>query len=348
MVSARIAAAVNKRFHSYQKGIQVGMAKAHTDGWIELAVHPRYKENLERYMQVVRSVAIQETSAERMQRIVDLEKKLFVPETAAQAAVQLEAIGTEGVDTLLKGLKSKQSDVQIYAAEALAYLGRREAAPPLGLAARNQPAQRVRALTALASMDDPAAVDQLRELLNVPSAETRYGAFRAFWIASPNDPLMRGKQLGGQFSYHVLDTPDPPMVHVTRSHRAEVVLFGRDQRFTTPLAVNAGNQIMITNTTPDEISVSKFAVGDADQKRTVSTRVDDVIQAVVELGGTYPDVVQALQEAKAAGALPSRFEVEAVPGSIYEPVVQKNAEEKSSPSDNGQAAGNASTGNAKG
>ena len=54
VVSARIAAAVNKRFHSYQKGIQVGMAKAHTDGWIELAVHPRYKDNLDRYMQVVR------------------------------------------------------------------------------------------------------------------------------------------------------------------------------------------------------------------------------------------------------------------------------------------------------
>ena len=31
--------------------------------------------------------------------------------------------------------------------------------------------------------------------------------------------------------------------------------------------------------------------------------MDDVIRAVVELGGTYPDVVQALQEAKNSGAL---------------------------------------------
>ena len=77
VVSSRVAAAVNKRFHSYKNGIQEGMAKAHTDGWIELAVHPRYKENLERYMQVVRSIAIQETSVERMQRITDLQKKLL-------------------------------------------------------------------------------------------------------------------------------------------------------------------------------------------------------------------------------------------------------------------------------
>ena len=33
----------------------------------------------------------------------------------------------------------------------------------------------------------------------------------------------------------------------------------------------------------------------------------------MELGGTYPDVVQALQEAKAAGALAARFEADALP-----------------------------------
>jgi hypothetical protein len=46
----------------------------------------------------------------------------------------------------------------------------------------------------------------------------------------------------------------------------------------------------------------------------VSTKVDDVIRAIVELGGTYPDVVQALQQAKTSGSLESRFEVDALPG----------------------------------
>jgi hypothetical protein len=35
----------------------------------------------------------------------------------------------------------------------------------------------------------------------------------------------------------------------------------------------------------------------------------------VSLGGTYPDVVQALQQAKMDGALESRFEVDALPQS---------------------------------
>ena len=41
--------------------------------WIELNVHPQYKDNLDRYMQVVRAVAIQESSAEQMQRLTQLE-----------------------------------------------------------------------------------------------------------------------------------------------------------------------------------------------------------------------------------------------------------------------------------
>ena len=82
----------------------------------------------------------------------------------------------------------------------------------------------------------------------MPSAETRYGAFRALTVMCPDDSLVKGENFGEQFSYHVLDTKGPAMVHVTRNRRAEVVLFGMNQRFLTPLAVNAGNQIMVTST----------------------------------------------------------------------------------------------------
>src|SRR5208337_362961 len=151
-----------------------------------------------------------------------------------------------------------------------------------------------------------AAYDQLRELLEVPSAETRYGAFRALTVMCPDDSLVKGETLGEQFSYHVLDTQGPPMIHVTRNRCAEVVLFGLNQRFLCPLVINAGNQIMITSNHEGEVSVSKFAAHEADQKRVVSNRVDEVIRAIVELRGTYPDVVQAIQEAKAGSCLEGR------------------------------------------
>ena len=318
--SSRVANAVNRRFHTFQAGVQVGVAKAKTDKFVELAIHRKYKDNLARYFRVVRAIAVRETDTEQRRRIIKLQEKLLEPITAAQAAVELEAIGTQGVEPLCRALQSGDPEVRFYAAEALAYLDRRQAAEPLGQIARDEPAFRVFALTALSAMDDFAAYEQLRSMLDLPSVETRYGAFRALWAMNPRDALVAGERLNAEFSYHLLDTAGPPLIHVTHNRRPEIVLFGREQKFLTPLAVNAGNQIMITSCGPEQLAVSKFSLREADQKRVVSSRVDDVIRAIVELGGTYPDVVQTIQEAKLAGALPSRFEVDALPeaGRTYE------------------------------
>jgi flagellar basal body P-ring protein FlgI len=331
--AARVQDTINKRFHVFEKGmIKTGVAKAKDDRYIELKLHTRYKDNAARFMAVVRSIAMRETEVERNERLARLQRQLLDPVSASRAALQLEAIGKDAIAILKKGIQSQDSEVRFYSAEALAYLDDTQAAEPLGQAARNVPAFRVFALTALSAMDDFAAADQLRQLLHVPSAETRYGAFRALWAMNPNEAAIRGENLGGQFSYHIIETSAPPMIHVTRSRRAEVVLFGRNQRFETPMVLEAGNRIMVTARKPDEIVVSKFSPREADQKRAVPNRVDDVIRAIVELGGTYPDVVQALQQAKSAGGLASRLEVDALPeaGRLYERGLAGDAEKKDS------------------
>ena len=331
--SADVATAINRRFHTVEKGIQTGVAKAKTDEYIELNVHPRYKDNIARYLRVVKAVplkdltkagataALGESASKRMQRLEGLRGELLDPETSADAAIALEAIGNEGKDALLSGLGAKEVEVRFYAAEALAYLDCREAAAPLAQIARDEPAFRVFALSALSAMrEEYAAYEQLRELLPLPSAETRYGAFRSLWAMNPNDPLIKGETLGDSFKYHVLDVGGPPMIHLTYNRLAEIVAFGPQQRLLTPLAISAGKDIMITSFGGDQIAVSKYTVADGDQKRIVSTKVDDMIRAVVELGGTYADVIQALQEAKRASVLPSRLEIDALPeaGRLYE------------------------------
>jgi len=323
--SARIAKAINKRFYTTSSGgIQRGMATAHTHQYVELSVHERYKDNIPRYMDVVRSIALHESSADRIERTALLEKQLLDPITSARAALQLEAIGREGIDVLKKGIAADDTEVRFRSAESLAYLDQTEAAEILGKIARDEPAFRVFALTALAAMNDPLAYEQLCGLLDAPSAETRYGAFRALWTMNPTDSRVMGEKLAGDFSYHVLSTSGPPMIHVTRNRRAEVVLFGQDQRMSPPLLLEAGPRIHVRSQDDGQIAVSRFGVGQPDQKRIVSTKVDDVSRAIAELGGTYPDVVQALQQAKASGALASRFEVDALPeaGRRYERVAQ--------------------------
>ncbi len=313
-VSQDIAHAINHRFYTFVNGRKQGVATPKTGEFIDVMIHQRYKDNVARYMQVLRNVAINESPRSLQARLMFLEQQLGDPLTSASAAIRLEAIGDDQSKELLKhDLASNDLEVRFYAAEALAYLDETSAVGVLAAVAREEPAFRVNALAALSAMDDATAYDALRSLLEVPSAETRYGAFRALWAMNQHDPLLHDENLSDQFHYHVLDVPGPDMVHVTQSHLPEIVLFGRDQQFKLPLMLDAGKAILVNGLKGDQITVSRFEAGAEPKQQVVPPRVDDVIRAIVALGGTYPDVVQALQQAKTDGALPSRFEVDALP-----------------------------------
>jgi flagellar basal body P-ring protein FlgI len=329
-LASLIGQAINRRFHTFSRGIKQGVANPRSDERIDLKVHPRYKDNMARYLRVLRSIPLKESASEQAVRVALLERQLLDPITASTAAMRLEAIGRDSVATLAKAASSSDPEVRFYAAEALAYLDDPQAAAPLARAAREEPAFRAYALAALSTIDDMAAHDELINLLEVPSSETRYGAFRALWAMNANDPLIRGENLGGQFSYHVLNTAGPPMIHVTRSFRPEVTLFGHEQCLEPPFVLEAGRSILVKGTASDRVTVSKFVVGQPDQKRQVTNKIDDIIRAIVELGGQYPDVVQALQQAKASHALAGRFEVDALPdgGRAY-----RQKEQAASPTD---------------
>jgi flagellar basal body P-ring protein FlgI len=312
-LSKQIGDALNRRFHTFTRGSQQGVATPKDDDRVEIVLHPRYRHNIPRYISVVRSVALNQTSTEQLARLQRLEQQLLDPLTSANAALRLEAIGKEGIDVLRKGLASSDAEVRFYSAEALAYLDDASAAAPLAEAARNEPAFRVFALTALSTMEEVSAADELRTLLDLQSAETRYGAFRALWGMNRNDPLIKGQSLHDKLTLHVIPSNGPPMVHVTRSFRPEVVLLGLDQRLQTPFTLEAGKSTVVKGESPGRVVISRFAVGEPDREIVTSDRLEEIVQAVIEAGGHYPDVVQLLHSARIQGALPSRFEVDAVP-----------------------------------
>ncbi|MBC7353402.1 MAG: flagellar basal body P-ring protein FlgI, partial [Thermogutta sp.] len=263
--AARIESAVNRRFYIVQRGLQEGVARAKTNEYVELKLHPRYKNNIPRYVAVIRAIPLRDNEQIRLQRLRELESELLNPATAPQASLELEALGAPAVEVLKKGLTASSPVVRFHAAEALAYLDCPEAAPVLGQIARDEPAFRVYALAALSALNDLESVEILRELLKSPSAETRYGAFRALVELNPNDAAVAGENLGDQFWYHVVRVGGPPMVHVTKNRRAEVVLFGDDIRLSGKFALEAGNRIMVTSQEPGKVTVSRFAVNEADQ-----------------------------------------------------------------------------------
>ena len=125
-------------------------------------------------------------------------------------ALKLEAIGEQSIPTLKIGLKSKDPQVRFHSAEALAYLGDSSGLQALFEAARDQYAFRIFALAAMACLDDPEVHVKFRDLMEVESAETRYGAFRALTTLDKNDPFVRGELLNNQFRLHMLKTDGPP------------------------------------------------------------------------------------------------------------------------------------------
>ena len=195
-ISQQIGRAINRRFHTYSGGVKKGVANPKDDQHIDLIVHPRYKDNVERYMQVIRSVALKEHAGQQMSRLVLLEAPVAGP------------------DHGLLGRPAFGSDRQrrhSHAAQGTAIVGRRSALL-LGRGAclsrskrSGRAAGRGRARRAgfprlcdgrLERHGDLAAYEGLRELLDMPSNETRYAALpRPVGHECPGRRWCRGQSL---------------------------------------------------------------------------------------------------------------------------------------------------------
>jgi hypothetical protein len=309
----KITKAINHRFYM-PTGSRKGVADAAKDSLIILNIHPDYANDIDRYVKVIQSIAGFETPTQQLQRMERLKEEVLFPDTAQQAAFQLEAIGKAGIGALQRALRSPNMEVRFHAATSLAYLGDGTAAKELAEIARLEPAFRVYALNALSVMkNDLEAEYNLQELLHVPDAETRYGAFRALKTRNPLDPTIRGQMLEGQFSYHGISSQAIPMVHITSQKYPEVVLFGTETFLRQPFTLEPGAAIYVNGQTPGSVMVTRFALMGVDEKRMVSNRLDEIIRAVVDMGGTYPDVVKMLRQADMQGALPCRLEIDCLP-----------------------------------
>ena len=345
----KITDAIGRRFHHRgPNGTEESVADPQTDLGITLDVLPRYREDYPRYLRVVDSVAMSEHPTARRLRIEQLERDLLGGgEPVEDAAIKLEAVGEAARPSLKKGLASDDEEVRFHSAVALAYLGGSDGLDVLRDAAADVPAFRVYALAALVAAGGPNAATELRKLLADPLPETRYGAFRALRTVAPEDPYLNHKTVRaidpatgeetGPALFHLhpvrVDVADlgdgdggdgeeierpEPLVHVNHHRRAEVALFDGNQRFKTPLALKVGSLLVNAPAKAQVVTVSRIEPG-RDDARECGTKITDVILACVELGGTYPDVVELLSQANEQHALPGRFAIDAVPvgGRVY-------------------------------
>jgi len=189
----QISSRINERFTAKNREGKP-MADPKDGQRVVLRIPPRYRQNIARYLEVLRFMPLTQSGAQESERMLRYADDLLDPAKARIAAIKLEGIGHRAIDTLKKGADSSDADVRFFAAEALAYLDEPKAGEPLGTSAREIPEYRAHALTALSSLDEPISPKTLHELLDGSnSIELRYGAFRALRVLDPQDPVIPGE-----------------------------------------------------------------------------------------------------------------------------------------------------------
>jgi hypothetical protein len=185
--------------------------------------------------------------------------------------------------------------------------------------------------------------------MDEPDVELRYGAFNALRTLDPQDPMLgRVRVLDDPrrsdqdqddapdamalamasaslrprpedpFALYIVDSEGPPIVHISRSRRSEIVVFGRAQKLLPPVVLGTGAILLNAADKDEHVEISKIVpskFGDSDVKLRSSLELAEVLRRVANLGATYPELVSILEAASRQKNLPGNLVVDAVPSS---------------------------------
>ncbi|HZV07979.1 MAG TPA: flagellar basal body P-ring protein FlgI [Gemmataceae bacterium] len=327
---ARVAYLVAERINeTFQAGYHgepgTAVATAKDKYSIALRVPPQYRLNTPRFLRVVLDIPY--TTDPRVlaspmnnkgddhrsyqQRLAD---DLLDPARTVVAALRLEALGQSSKSALKKGLKSDHPLVRFCSAEALAYLGDPDGGNELASAVAHSPLLRSFGLTAMASLDEAICHVRLAELLTTGvEDETRYGAFQALRTLDKQNKLVKGELLNESFWLHRVATQAAPLVHISSTRRAEIVIFGEEPILKPDFGLQAGEYVVSASKDDDHCFISRVPLHGRSVRRRCSLELTKVLHTLADMGCLYPEVVALLQQADVGGNLTCRLRCDALP-----------------------------------
>ena len=116
---------------------------------------------------------------------------------------------------------------------------------------------------------------------------------------------MQGEFLNDSFWLHRVAPDAPPLVHVSTTRRAEIVLFGEEPTLKPPFSFLAG-QFAVTATDDDRCTVSRFPPQRRRAAKQCSLKLEDLLRTMADMGGTYPEALELLQQAHRCDCLSCR------------------------------------------
>jgi hypothetical protein len=345
---ARVAALVAERINdAFQAGFRgdpgTSVAEAHDKYSVALRVPPQYRLNKPRFLRVVLDIPytpdprviscpMSDKGADHRSYRQRVSDDLLDPAKTVIAALRLEALGQDSKPALKKGLKSDHPLVRFCSAEALAYLGDPEGGNELGEAVALSPLLRSFALTAMASLDEAVCHVRLAELLTSGREdEVRYGAFRALRELNKNHKLVQGEQLNESFWLHRVATDSSPLVHISSTRRAEIVIFGDEPRLKGDFGLQSG-EFVITPKDDSHCWISRVPLHGRPDRKECSLELTEVLRTLADMGCMYPEVVGLLQQANVGGVLSCRLRCDALPQATPVEALAELGKENADPS----------------
>jgi hypothetical protein len=271
------------------------MAKATDSKSVSVRIPYAYRFNQERFLLVSRLLPLGAPPDVMNAYRRKLESILLEPKHTMRAALRLEALGKDSIPILKKGLESPEPLVRFCSAESLAYLNSPGGIEELAKLAIEQVDLRAYALIAIAGLDESICRRKLGELMTIDDPELRCGAFRALALLDEQDPRPIGEHMGS-FTLHKVAAQSAPLVTFATTKRADIVVFGPEATMKAPMkAWAAGGEYIVTAAANDDrVTVSRITAKGTHSKQCMPT-LEDTLRAMVELGASYPDVVDLLK-----------------------------------------------------
>lgn len=305
-----IARAINSKFPRRPED-RNKTATGRTDEIVELHIPRRYRDQPERFVQLVRHTRISQMDPEAWAvRYVRALKQY--PEMAENLSWCLRALGEVSIPQVQTMYDYSEIAPRMAALQAGARLGDPTVRPYLQDVAMNGPPQmRPNAIRLLGQLPPDASVNRfLRDLIDAPAVEVRIAAYEA--LDERGDPWVRVHNIDGKFALHTVPSADP-LIYVTQTGQPKVVIFGDALTIERPVFVSAWEDRFIINAENAAPTVNVY-YRDERGNRTTGQVSPDIVSLVRYLGHettpespapgldfTYSRIVSALEKIAEGG-----------------------------------------------
>jgi hypothetical protein len=292
-------------------------AHAVNKSMVHVTVPFEYRLCPERYLVVLQHVPLYEAPEAAAKYRQRLHQMLLDPKDTVRAALRLEALGKESISALKKGLASQHALVRFSSAESLTYLGSTAGIEELARLADEHEILRGRCLSAIASQDESLSQTALANMLSSPKPQLRYGAFRALLQINGQHDAVVGEEINDAYWLHRVAPGTEPLVHLSTSRRAEIVLFGDTPKLTPPFRIDFGSEFTLTAEDGDpRCTVSRF-VSSSNSPRVVRKQcgydLEEILRVVADMGGEYAEATDLLRQIDRYKCLPCQVLANALP-----------------------------------